>query len=197
MSGGGGKCAALPHFLEDRLGKRRPLYRIGSGAKLIKKHKRAIGHTLHDVYDIDHMCREGGKRLLDALLVPNIHKDLGEDPHLGLFLSRELKPCLCHKGKKTQCLQRDGLTARIRPRDHQRIKIAAKRDIDRNDPILIDQRVTAPKDRDTLLLRQNGRMRTESLGISRTGKGKGDLGHIIAIGRDRSRMIGASLRKFL
>ena len=49
-----------------------PLRCVGARAKLVEEHQTSLAAFVENGYDVGHVGREGGKRLLDRLLVADI-----------------------------------------------------------------------------------------------------------------------------
>jgi hypothetical protein len=79
VRGGHGRAAHLQQALQDGLGQRRALRRVGAGGQLVQQHQAVALHSAQDVDDVPHVRAEGRKGLLDALLVADIGVDGGED----------------------------------------------------------------------------------------------------------------------
>ena len=88
------------------------------------------------------MRRERRQALFNALFVTDICKHLVENTDFGPVVCRDRNSCHRHENKKSACLKRYRLTARIRTRDDKRIITVSDLDIDGNYAFLRDQRVS-------------------------------------------------------
>ena len=87
------------------------------------------------------MAGEGGKALLNALLVADIHQKFIKHTDLAALVSRDQKTALCHSAQQTGGFQGDRLTAGVRAGDDKGIVFPAQCNIHRNTLLRVDQRV--------------------------------------------------------
>ena len=66
--------------------------------------EEAKDRLIQDMDDILHMGGEGGKALLNALLISDVRIDILEDPQDGALLCGDVKARLAHKGQKARRL---------------------------------------------------------------------------------------------
>ena len=141
MGGGGGPGPQGPHPLDDGDGQRRALHRVCTGAQLVEEDQAAAGRLLQNAHDIDHMGRESGQTLLNALLIadirqhPLIHGNDAAVPH------RDVETALGHEGQEAQGLEGDGLAAGVGAGDDQGVKGVPQLDIDGHRLLGIQQRM--------------------------------------------------------
>ena len=121
MRCGGDAGAAFAAELDDGDGERRALCRVGAGAELVEEDETVAVADLKDLHDILCMRREGGKRLLDGLLVA----DVGEDPLVDVdgtaVVGGDMQTALGHEREQADGLERDGLAAGVGSGDDERM----------------------------------------------------------------------------
>ena len=103
------------------------------------------------------MAGEGGKALLDALLIADIGVDFIEDSQLRAVRGGNLQPRLRHEGEQAHCFQGDGFAAGVGAGDHQGSEILAQPQVAGNDLVRIDQRMPGADEVDAALLVELGR----------------------------------------
>ena len=86
--------------------------------------------------------------LLNALLIPDIRIDLMEHCQLRAVACRDVEPCLPHQGEEPDGLKRHGLSSGIRAGDDQESKIFPQGHRDRDNGLLIQQRMPSLADPD-------------------------------------------------
>ena len=117
---------------------------IGSRAKLVKKAEGTVINLFHDPHDVDHMGGEGGKRLLNTLLVSDIHQHVIKNADGGFGLGGNMQTRLGHKSEKSNGFQGYRLAAGVGSRDDQRIVFPADLYVDGNHFFLVDERMSCP-----------------------------------------------------
>ncbi len=78
------------------------------------------------------MSREGGKRLLNALLLAYIAKYVFEHAKSRIVVRGDIQSALRHKRQKSERFNRNRFTARVGTRYHKRIKVLAEPYINRH-----------------------------------------------------------------
>ena len=144
MRCGGDAGAAFAAELDDGDGKRRALCRVGTGAELVEEDETVAVADLEDLHNILCMRREGGKRLLDGLLVADVGEDLLVDVDGAAVVGGDMQTALGHKREQADGLERDGLAAGVWAGDDERVKIAAQPHGDRDDRLAGDERMAGP-----------------------------------------------------
>ena len=119
--------------------------------------------------DVRHVRREGGEALLDALLIADVGHDLLKDRETRAVGGGDMQTALRHDGEQADRLERDGLAAGVRAGDDERVKVAAERNVDRNDDVFGDQRMAGAPERDAALREHRGGA-VEPVGKLRLGK---------------------------
>ena len=140
-----GRCGELRsvelQLFDYRHRESRALHRVGSRAQLVKKHKASVVCLFKDPNGVVDMGREGGKALLNALLVADIGKDVFKDGDGACLPGGNHQTAHCHKGKKSDCFKGYGFTAGIGSGYYEHVEIAAEGNVHRNDFRLVDKRV--------------------------------------------------------
>ena len=170
MRGRGDHGAALSGVLYYRNGESRALGRIRTRAEFVKQQQRALVTLLEYADNIGHMRRKCGEALLYALLVAYVGHNMAEHGHVAAVRCRDMQPALIHCGKKSDGLERNGLTACVRPGDNQRIEAAAKLKVDRHGFALVEQRVSCPAQHNAALFIEPGLLAVELIGQAGLGK---------------------------
>ena len=147
----GDNAAARAGILQNRHGKRRALDGVCSRAELVEEKKRSVAALFEHVHDVHHVRREGGERLLDALLVADVRKDFIKYGNAAALCGGNVQAALRHKAEKADGLERNGLAAGVRAGDDERIVILAELHIDRHGLVLIEQRMARPAQPDAAL----------------------------------------------
>ena len=98
------------------------------------------------------MRGEGGKRLLDGLLVADVRKHAFECRKLRPLLRGNEHAAHRHQCKESDGFERHGLAAGVRARDNQRAEGFAKPDVDGNHAVFGDQRMPSANDAHTARL---------------------------------------------
>ena len=88
MGGGHQQHAAAAQFFNDGHSQRGTLGRVGTGTQLVQQHKGVRHGQLQNAGDLFHMAGEGGKALLDALLIADVHEEFVEDTDLTALIRR-------------------------------------------------------------------------------------------------------------
>ena len=136
---------------EQRLCERRPLDRIGAGGDLVEQDERAVSCALEDRNEVPDVAGERREAHGDRLLVADIGEDGVEDGERDLVGGRS-EPALVQQGGQAERLQRDGLAAGVRARDHERPEIA-EREVDRHRHGRVEQRVARSVEDDLVTYR--------------------------------------------
>ena len=89
--------------------------------------------------DFFHVAGEGGKALLNALLIADIYQKFIKYANLAAFVSRDQKAALCHGAQQTGGFQSDRFTAGVRAGDDKGIILPAQCNIHRNALLWVDQ----------------------------------------------------------
>ena len=116
------------------------------------------------------MCREGGERLLDGLLIADVRQHTLEHGDRTAVVSRNVQAAFRHQGQKAQCFQRDGLAAGIRAGDDEGVKIRSQTHSDGHDRFLVDQRVARAHQLDGRILADFRRHAVDAQGVLCLGK---------------------------
>ena len=132
MGGRHGAHAPVVQVVQDGDGEGRALRGIGSGSQLVEEAEGVRVRVLQDGNDAGHVGGEGAQALLDALLVPDIRKNLPEHGKPGPVLGRDMKAGLSHQAEQSRGFQGNRFSARIRPGDDEKVIIPAQTDIDGN-----------------------------------------------------------------
>ena len=144
------------------------------------------------------MGRECGKRLLNALFVADIRQNIVENPHHGAVGRGNMQSRLRHEREKSERFESDGLSARVRARDNQRIEFSAEVHRNRNDRIGGNQRVTRPAQPDFARFRDFGRDAVHFKGKLAFSEDKSEQGKISVIFRKlraAARDVGGKLKE--
>ena len=128
-------------LLNDGNCQRGALGGIGTGTQLVQQHKGVRHSQFQNTGDFFHVAGEGGKALLNALFVADIHQKFIKHTDLAALVSRNQKTALCHGAQQTGGFQGDRLTAGVRAGDDKGIVFPAQCNIHRNTLLRIDQRV--------------------------------------------------------
>ena len=136
---------------QDGNGKRRPLGRVCPGAQLIEEDEGALIYLFQERNNICHMRGKCTQALLNALLVTDIRIDLMEHCQLRTVACRDVEPCLSHQSEEPDGLKRHSLSSGIRAGDDQESKIFPQGDCDRDNGLLIQQRMPSFADPDASL----------------------------------------------
>ncbi len=87
------------------------------------------------------MAGEGGKALLNALLIADVYQKFIKHADLAALVCRDQKTALCHSAQQTGGFQGNCLTAGVWAGDDKRIILPAQRNVHRNALLRVDQRV--------------------------------------------------------
>ena len=104
VGGAGQAHATAPQLLDDGLRQGGALHRVGAGAQLVQEDEAAVARHLEDVDDVHHVGGEGGKGLLNALLVADVRQDMAEHRHPAALPRGNHQAAHGHEGQ-----QADGL----------------------------------------------------------------------------------------
>ncbi|MPM54776.1 hypothetical protein SDC9_101556 [bioreactor metagenome] len=74
--------AFLYQVEHDGAGDGRPFLGVGTSAQLIEQNQRFGAGVAQNAHDVGNVAGEGGKRLLDGLLIANIGKDVLKEADL-------------------------------------------------------------------------------------------------------------------
>ena len=141
MGGCGNFCAINSQPLQNGDSQCGTLYRVSTGAKLVQQNEAVAVRFLDDGNGVCHVCGEGGKALLNALLVTDVHQHFFEHVDGAVFVGRNHQAAHCHQGQQTDGFQSNGLTAGVRAGDHESIKFFAQSYVGGNDLFRVDQRM--------------------------------------------------------
>ena len=78
------------------------------------------------------MTGEGGKALLNALFIADIHQKFVKYADLAALVSRDQEAALRHGAQQARCFQGDSFATGVRSGDDQRIVISAQSNIHRH-----------------------------------------------------------------
>ena len=126
--------AGPDEVVEQRLGERRALGRVGPGAELVEQDERPGPGRLDDPDDRAQVTRERRQRLRDRLLVTDVGEDVAPDREPAAGLGRDVEPGLVHQAEQTERPERDRLAAGVRSGHDERRIAVAEPDVDRDDP---------------------------------------------------------------
>ena len=96
---------------------------------------------LQNAGDLFHVAGEGGKALLNALLIADVYQKFIKHADLAALVCRDQKAALCHSTQQTGSFQSDRFTASVRAGDDKGIVFPAQCNIHRNALLRVDQRV--------------------------------------------------------
>ena len=169
-----GRCAHLhaqrAALLNDGLGQRRTLHRVGAGPQLVVECQRPVIRLVQDIHHIGHMGGEGGKGLLDGLLVADIGQHLGEHGKIAVVPHRDMQAALGHCDQQSGGLQRHRLAAGVGPGDHQGVELLAQANVNGHRLLLIQQRMPGPAEPEGAVALQPGRHTIQPVGQLAPGK---------------------------
>ena len=165
----------LTHRLDDGHGQRRALYGVGATTQLVKEHKGAGAYLGHNGNDVDHMGGEGGKGLLDALLVTKIHQNVIKGADTALLAARDVQTRLGHESKKSHGLERNRLTTGVRAGDDQSVKAHTKGYVDGHHTILVNEGMACLHQVDRPIARDDGRDSAHLRRELTASEGKGEV----------------------
>ena len=97
---GGTKCTALTHLIQNGNCQCGAFDGVGTCPQFVKENEGSVRHAFHNGNDAHHMRGEGGKRLLNTLLVSDIGKDIVKHADNGVGTGGNMKSCLRHQGKQ-------------------------------------------------------------------------------------------------
>ena len=117
------------------------LGRVGAGAQLVQQHKGVRHSQFQNTGNFFHVAGEGGKALLNALLIADVYQKFIKHADLAALVCRDQKTALCHSAQQTGGFQSDRFTAGVRAGDDKRIILPAQCNIHRNALLRVDQRV--------------------------------------------------------
>ena len=133
MGGRRDQGAGPDEVVEERLGQRRALGRVGPGAELVEQDQRARPGRLDDADDRAQVAGERRERLGDRLLVADVGEDVAPDRQPAARFGRHVEAGLVHQAEEAERPQRDGLAAGVRAGHDQRGVAVAEPDVDRDD----------------------------------------------------------------
>ena len=140
--GGSHQQAALAaQLFQNADSQRSTLGGVGTGTQLVQQGQRTVPGQIQNAADALHVAGEGGKALLNALLVADIHKIFTEGADDAALMRWDQKAILRHGVEQASRFQRDRLTAGVGAGDDQRVIFIAQSDIHRHDLFLVDERV--------------------------------------------------------
>ena len=134
--------ALLDQPLDDGLREAGALVGVGARRRLVQQHQRARPGRLHDRHQAPHVRRERGQALGDGLIVADVREHPVEHRQARPGGGHP-QPALVEHREQAERLERHGLAARVRARDHQRPH-AGERKVDGHDAGRIEQRVAGP-----------------------------------------------------
>ena len=129
----GDERAGPDEVVEQRLGQRRALGRVGAGAELVEQDQRARPGRLDDPGDRPEVARERREGLGDRLLVADVGEDVAQDRQPRARRRRDVEPGLVHQREQAERPQRDRLAAGVRAGHDERRVAVAEADVDRDD----------------------------------------------------------------
>ena len=141
VRGGGDLRAAGADVLDDRDGEGRALDRVGARAQLVEKDEGIAVRLVEDIDNGLHVRGEGGKALLDALLVADVGEDAGKDAHRAAVARGNVQSALRHQAEETERFETDGLAAGVGACDDEGIEAAAHLNVDGHGLGGIEQRM--------------------------------------------------------
>ena len=141
VRGGGDLRAAGTDVLDDRDGEGRALDRVGARAQLVEEDEGIAVRLVEDIDNGLHVRGEGGKALLDALLVADVGEDAGKDAHRAAVARRDVQSALRHQAEQTERFETDGLAAGVGACDDEGIEAAAHLNVDGHGLGGIEQRM--------------------------------------------------------
>ena len=121
-------------MVEQGLGERRALGRVGPRAQLVEQDEGARASRLDDPDDRAEVTREGRERLGDRLLVADIGEEVAPDREPAARLGRHVQTGLVHQAEQAERPQGDRLATGVRAGDHERGIAVAQSDVDRDHP---------------------------------------------------------------
>ena len=151
VSGGHQQHAAAAQLFNDGHSQRSTFGGVGTGTKLVQQHQCVRHGKLQNAGDLFHMTGEGGKALLNALFIADIHQKFVKYADLAALVSRDQKAALRHGAQQARCFQGDGFATGVRSGDDQRIVIPAQSNIHRHALFRIDQRVARTDQREGIV----------------------------------------------
>ncbi len=104
--------ASLEEALEEGLRQRRPLLGVGARAELVDEHQALRVGVLEHLLQPQQVGGEGGEALLQALLVADVHEELGGEVERRALGGHE-EPGLGHEHREAQGLEQRGLAAHV------------------------------------------------------------------------------------
>ena len=117
------------------------LGRVGAGTQLVQQHKGVRHSQFQNTGDFFHVAGEGGKALLNALLIADVYQKFIKHADLATLVCRDQKTALCHSAQQTGGFQGNCFTAGVWAGDDKRIILPAQRNVHRNTLLRVDQRV--------------------------------------------------------
>ena len=141
MRGGGDLRAAGADVLDDRDGEGRALDRVGARAQLVEEDEGIAVRLVEDIDNGLHVRGEGGKALLDALLVADVGENAGEHAHRAAVARGNVQSALRHQAEEAERFEADGLAAGVGACDDEGIEAAAHLNVDGHGLGGIEQRM--------------------------------------------------------
>ena len=139
MGGRHQQNATASQLLNDGNCQRGALGGIGTGTQLVQQHKGVRHGQFQNTGDLLHVAGEGGKALLNALLIADIYQKFIKYADLAALVCRDQKTALCHSAQQTGGFQSDRFTASVRAGDDKRIVFSTQCNIHRNALLRINQ----------------------------------------------------------
>ena len=135
--------AAAQRF-QNRPRQRRALHRVGARTQLVDQNQAARIGLPQDGFDVRHVRRKRGQRLLDRLLVADVGEHMVEHRQFALLARRNHQPARGHQRQQADGFQRDGFAAGVRAGNHQRVERCAQFQRDGHRRFRPEQRVARP-----------------------------------------------------
>ena len=151
MGGGHQQHAAAAQFLNDGNSQCSALSGVGAGTQLVQQHQRMRHGKLQDSGDLFHVAGEGGKALLNALLVADVYQKFVKYADLAALIGRDQKAALRHSTQQTGGFQGNGLAAGVRAGDNKRVIFPAQCNIYRHALFRVDQRMPRTDQRERIV----------------------------------------------
>ena len=179
----------VAQLFEDRDRQRGALDRVGAGAQLVYQAERAGVGKLHDADNIRHVRREGGQRLLNALLVADVHQHAAKNTQLAVVGAGHQQAAHRHQREQAERFEGDGLAAGVGTRDDKGVKFSAEVDVDRHHLVLGDQRMPRLLEVDDAAVIDNRHGRAHGIGEVGLGKDEVELREALIAADDRVRKV--------
>ena len=159
----------------------RPLFRVRPRAHLVDEHQAVRFRFAQNINDVAHVRAKSRERLLDALFVSNIRKNLLKERQTAALQRRQEQPALRHGRKQADHLECNRLATGIRAGDDERPVLIRNRDRNRNHFLCIDQRVPARANIDCIILVKSNGHGPHPNGQCRLGENQIQIGQNVQI----------------